>query len=95
MERGMRIEDTIERSVVGIAEKHGWESRKLGWIGRKGAPDRIFMRKGRAVFIEFKDPEGELAEIQAREIKRMRSAGLEVWIVDNIRGGLTILGVPH
>jgi hypothetical protein len=53
------------------------------------------MRKGRAVFIEFKDPEGELAEIQAREIKRMRSAGLEVWIVDNIRGGLTILGVPH
>jgi hypothetical protein len=95
MERGMRIEETIERTVAGIAEHNGWITRKLQWIGRKGAPDRLFLSEGRAVFIEFKDPEGGLELLQEREIARLKWAGLEVHTVNNIMDGLRILGLLH
>jgi hypothetical protein len=91
----MRIEETIEKTVVNVAERAGWEARKLGWIGRRGAPDRLFMRPGRAVFIEFKDPEGELEDLQEREIDRMRKAGLEVYVIDSIQDGFDVLGLKN
>jgi hypothetical protein len=86
-------ESTVEKSVVGVAENDGWLSRKCQWIGRRGAPDRLFAKNGRFLFIEFKD-RGEEPDIhQEREIKRMREAGIEVHVVDNIRDGLKILGL--
>ena len=45
----------IEDNVVAAAEADGWFSRKLQWVGRDGAPDRLFVKLGRVVFIEFKD----------------------------------------
>ena len=93
MEPRMRIEQTIELTVARMAEKAGWETRKLSWVGRRGAPDRLFMHPGRALFIEFKDPEGTLDPLQSREIARMRAAGFEVHVVDRIEDGLRILGL--
>ena len=83
----------VEDNVVAAAEADGWLSRKLSWIGRDGAPDRLFVKLGRVVFIEFKDKGKESRGLQKRECERLRKAGAEVYVnVDTIVQGCRILG---
>lgn len=72
------VEADIELSAVTWAKEHGVLTRKLQWIGRRNAPDRLFAVRGRAIFIEFKRPGAPLREGQERERQRMRAVGLEV-----------------
>ncbi len=72
------VEADIELTAVKWAKDHGVLTRKLQWIGRRNAPDRLFAVRGRAVFIEFKRPGAPLREGQDREIARMKKAGLDV-----------------
>lgn len=74
----------VEGYSIAVAAKHKWLTRKLGWIGRVGAPDRIFIRDGRIVIIEFKAPGKPPRKSQDREIKRMLRYGAEVYIVDSM-----------
>lgn len=83
----------IEMSVVGRAELEGWLVRKCSWIGRRGAPDRLFAKGGRMLFVEFKALGKTLEPHQQREIARMTAAGIEVHVVDSIIDGLAILGI--
>lgn len=89
----MTIEDDIETKVVHEAELAGWFVRKLGWVGRTSAPDRLFIKKGRVVFIEFKAPGKDANPTQAKEHDRMRDKGAEVYVCDSIREALAILRV--
>lgn len=80
--------------VVRKAEAAGFFVRKVMWVGRKHAPDRLFSRKDRGeVWIEFKRPKGKARAGQALEHERMRKAGMEVHLVDNVYDGLRILGL--
>lgn len=83
----------IERTVCRRAVKAGWLVRKLTFPGRNGAPDRLFAKRGALVLIEFKRPGGKTSPAQEREIERLRAAGLEVHVVDDIEVGLEILGI--
>lgn len=84
----------IESTVVSDAIRHGWFVRKVSWIGRKGAPDRVFGKGGRTVWIEFKK-RGEKPRLdQEDEHDQMRRAGMEVHYVDSIRAGRRILELP-
>ena len=86
-------ESAIEGKVCHDAEAEGWFQRKLSWIGRTGAPDRFFAKEGRVVLIEFKAP-GEVPRAdQVREHKRLRAAGVEVHVVDNVADGHRVLGL--
>lgn len=87
------LENSVEGYVVFQAEADGWWSRKVKWIGRTGAPDRVFAKGGRTVWIEFKRPKKEAAEMQAREHKRMRDAGMEVHVCDTIPKAMMVLGL--
>lgn len=82
----------IELPVVVRAEAAGYYVRKVSWIGRRSAPDRLFARKDRGtVYIEFKRP-GEGATLAQRlEHKRMIAAGIEVHVCDNIDDAMRIL----
>ncbi len=91
----MAHEAAIEKPCVKRAEANGWLVRKLKWVGRRGAPDRVFIQGIRTVFVEFKDPEGELAELQKREISRMRKAGAEVHVIDRIEDFCMVLGIVY
>lgn len=84
------LEATVELSAVAWAKAHGVLTRKLKWIGRRKAPDRIFA-PGRSVFIEFKRIDEDPDEGQAREIKRMRASGLEVHVVRTMSEFLEIM----
>lgn len=89
----MAAEDIIEETVANIAEAQGWFQRKVHWgINRRGAPDRVFIKGGRTVWIEFKD-DATPGLLQNREHRRMRDAGAELHVVDNIEDGLRILGL--
>lgn len=87
----MAFEYGIENEVVEWAEEDGWLVRKLKWIGRRSAPDRLFAKGGRVVFIEFKDPDGRMSEGQKRERKRMLDAGMDVHTIDSVEEAIRVL----
>lgn len=87
-------ESIIEDTVVASAENAGWLVRKLSYVGRRGAPDRWFMKDGVVIFVEFKRSGKKRADpLQQREHLRMRNAGFTVHVIDNIESGLALLGL--
>ena len=60
----------IELECCRLAEADGWEQRKLGddaW------PDRMFLKDGQAVFVEFKRPkDARIATRQKNRVQRLR-----------------------
>lgn len=89
-------ENAVENPVVFRAERAGFFVRKVSWIGRAGAPDRLFARKDRGqVYIEFKRPGGTPDAHQVREHRKMREAGIEVHICDSVEDALIVLGLSN
>lgn len=85
------IESEIERIVCERAEAAGWLVRKFKYIGRRAAADRLFIRRGRVVFIEFKQAGKDARPGQAREIDRLEDHGAKVYVIDSIEDGCAIL----
>lgn len=79
-------ESTIENYLVERVKAMGGECRKLRWIGRNGAPDRIVMLNGQVIFIELKAPGEKCRPRQIREHERMRRMGQRVEVVDSFEG---------
>lgn len=77
----------IEDKTTEFARGNGWLVRKVAWIGRTGAPDRLFLRDGRHVWVEFKRKGGTATLRQKREHKRMRQHGAEVYVINSIEAG--------
>ncbi|TAN27673.1 MAG: VRR-NUC domain-containing protein [Castellaniella sp.] len=79
-------ESQIETYLVERVKALGGEVRKVRWIGRNGAPDRLVMLPGRTVWIELKAPGEKVKPHQAREHERMRRMGQYVAVVDSLEG---------
>lgn len=87
-------ESEIERYLVEQVKRRGGEVRKVAWIGRRGAPDRLMMvpllslRHGlqTTVWVELKAPGEKAKPHQAREHERMRKMGQRVEVIDSIEG---------
>lgn len=78
----------VEEPVIDFAASRGWfYCRKVQWIGRRGAPDRLFIKEGRHVWVEFKRPGKEPDAQQRREHARMRRHGAEVHVIDSVEAG--------
>lgn len=76
-------ESTIEAAANRLAKKLGWWERKFKSPGRRSAPDRIYAKNGHVFFIEFKAPGKRPTPLQLSEHKRMRAAGLSVYVCDS------------
>jgi len=79
-------ESLIEDYLVKRVKELGGEVRKVRWINRNGAPDRLVLLKTptRQIWVELKAT-GKIPEKhQVREHKRMRAFGLDVQVVDSI-----------
>ena len=95
----MRERD-IEAHLVKRVKQLGGEVRKVQWIGRRGAPDRLVMLpaswKGRktsgfwdsdtTIWVELKAPGVKAEAYQLREHERMRAMGQRVVVIDSIEG---------
>lgn len=79
-------ESQIESYLVERTKAAGGECRKLKWIGRNGAPDRIVMLPDRTVWVELKAPGEKCRPHQIREHERMRRMGQRVEVVDSFEG---------
>ena len=76
------LESTIEKHMFKQAKNYGLLCRKVKWIGRRGAPDRLL----HGVFVELKRPGAKPEPHQLREHDLMRKAGMRVEVVDSIEG---------
>lgn len=71
-------ESHIERRLVDAAVAAGALVRKLSWVNRVGAPDRLIIYRGKVYFVELKSPEGALEPAQTNEHRKLRNAGADV-----------------
>ena len=89
----MRERD-VEQYLVEQVKAKGGEVRKVKWIGRHGAPDRIVMLPptplgggirlpGKTLWVELKAPGEKAKPHQVREHERMRRMGQHVEVVDS------------
>lgn len=80
-------ESTVEGHLVKRVKAVGGEVRKLRWIGRGGAPDRVVMLPGLGLWlVELKRPGGVPEDHQAREHVRLMKMGVRVLVIDSIEG---------
>ena len=97
----MRERD-IEDYLVKRVNAMGGEVRKVKWIGRRGAPDRLVMLPvwepspgntfDRTTWVELKAPGVEPEPHQVREHERMRKMGQRVVVIDSLAGVEELLG---
>lgn len=88
-------ESVIEHYLVQRAKELGGEVRKVKWIGRNGAPDRLVMMPDRArsaIWVELKAPGEKCKPHQVREHERMRRMGQRVEVVDSFERVDEVLG---
>lgn len=82
----MTRESDIESYLVERVRDMQGEVRKVKWLGRHGAPDRIVMAPGRTIWVELKAPGEKAKPHQVREHERMRRMGQRVEVVDSFEG---------
>jgi hypothetical protein len=99
-------ERDIERYLVLRVKAMGGEVRKVRWVGRRGAPDRLVMlpselgQRGfeewfwreRTAWVELKAPGVKPEPHQLREHERMRAMGQRVEVIDSLAGVEELLG---
>lgn len=90
-------EKEVEAYLVKRVKELGGECRKVQWIGRIGAPDRLVMlprvhticwdsHRSRTMWVELKAPGQKARPSQLREHERMRAMGQHVVVIDSIEG---------
>lgn len=84
-------ESKIEAYLVKQVKELGGEVRKVKWIGRTGAPDRVVMLPYRArywtsetMWVELKATNKDATSAQDREHVRMRKMGQHVVVINSI-----------
>lgn len=77
-------ESKVEAHLVKRVKAMGGEVRKVKWIGRRGAPDRVVMLPDLLLWFETKATDGVLEAHQAREHTRMRGMGQIVLVTPSI-----------
>lgn len=73
-----KLERDNEAYLKRRVKQLGGEVRKVKWIGRSHAPDRLVLLPDAHFFIELKRPGQRPSEAQRREHTRMRAAGMIV-----------------
>lgn len=77
------LERHVEKYLTLCLKRSGIEVRKVSWIGRRHAPDRLVLIFG-GIWIELKRPRVTAKDGQAREHERMRAAGMDVRVLNTI-----------
>ena len=91
-------ERDVERYLVKRVKELVGEVRKVKWIGRAGAPDRLVMlpacgvlhrpsfRPSASWWVEVKAPGKGATKAQQREHQRMRDYGVCVMVASSLKG---------
>ena len=86
------LEKQIEAAVCKYAKEKGFLTYKFSSPNHVGVPDRLFVAPYRQAFwIEFKREGGKATAMQEREAQRLRDCGFEVYLVDSVEDGKTVI----
>lgn len=75
-------ESKIEDYLIEKTNQAKGEIRKLQWIGRRNAPDRLAGIYGFHPLVELKRPGKGATAAQKREHERLEEIGFEVWVLN-------------
>lgn len=89
----MQSEAEIERKHRLRAMDDGWFVEKIMQTGRKGFPDRFYLKARRLVLIEWKRFGKKATRQQEIRHEELRRHGAEVYVVDNLSEADRILGL--
>jgi hypothetical protein len=79
------LERTVEAHFVARTVRAGGEQRKIAYVGRRNAVDRLLVLPGgRVFFVELKRPGKTAREGQEREHNRLRAVGADVRVLDTL-----------
>jgi hypothetical protein len=87
----IRRESDVEKLLKTTVESNGGEVRKVNWVGRRGAPDRLVLLPGWGVFVELKNTGKKAPAYQLREADRLRYSGFDCRIIDNQAGVIGLI----
>ena len=80
-------ENIIEKTVCEYAKKNDWLVYKFSSPSNKGVPDRIFIKEGLILFIEFKASKAKPTKLQQKVINHLKDENCNVFVIDNIDKG--------
>ena len=84
-------ESAVEKQICDWAKAQGIRTYKFISPGRKGVPDRMFMKDGIVSFLEIKRPGEKPTLLQCREIRMMLEQSVLAFWCDNAPQGIQIL----
>jgi hypothetical protein len=87
------LESNIEKDVSEYAKRNGCLVVKLNLIGQIGWPDRMYLRSGKLIFIEFKRPGSSPRRAQIEIHRRIEAHGFPVFVIDSIEEGREVVRV--
>lgn len=78
-------EGKVETYFKEQVEAHGGLTRKAKWLCRRGCPDQFWaFPRGRYGLAEMKPPGVPAQPHQDREFRRLREAGVAVYLIDSL-----------
>jgi hypothetical protein len=80
-------ESMIEKTVSAYARGKGWLTFKFSSPGQRAVPDRLYIKNGLTIYIEFKRLGKKPTKLQLHTHEKMREKGAKVYVVDNVEQG--------
>jgi hypothetical protein len=90
------LEKQIEEKVCTYAKENGFLVYKFTSPARAAVPDRMFVVPQKGIFfVEFKRGGQKPTPPQEREHKRLRDAGVTVYVIDNVEDGKRMIDAEN
>lgn len=84
------LEKDVQKKSVEFARAQGWWARKFSSPANRSVPDYLFANQDKFA-VEFKKPGGKPTDAQTEEIKAMRKAGWDVYVIDSFESFKVLL----
>ena len=75
------LESKRQAKIIAKLTQEGWLCVKLIKTSVNGIPDLLCLKNGESMFIEVKQPDGKLSELQKIRIQQLRDKGFNVKIL--------------
>ena len=85
------LESKIEKDSVKAAKELGWFSFKVLSQLNKGLPDRAYLKDGKTIYIEYKQPSKQPTKLQAKVHQIFAEHGVKVHIATSVDETIRIL----
>ena len=72
------LESKRQAKIISKLTADGWLCVKLITTSCNGIPDVLALKNGEAMFIEVKQPDGKLSELQKIRIEQLKEKGFNV-----------------